>query len=244
MWPPPLVFVLPRDWETLDFSFRFLSFFFLFGFILFSGLGGWGRRGGSCWNRAVGLSLSLPTPGHGRSRGTRLGSRFWFPPHPSAPPAAQDPRSRGNLEAKILVGSRRCRPAGSRLGNLAGEASPWGCAQPGNVALALPGAVPEGQAGESPEEPSLAPLRSVFSCCFRSECQPLWMNQSRVPGGTKACSSPTDAAHAPGTARRPSPLGGPNARSFSSSISVLIGNVWSFIFWSYLDESGNPLWNV
>lgn len=42
-------------------------------------------------------------PAHGGSRGPRPGSRFWFPPHPSASPAARDPGSRGNLSGCLTA---------------------------------------------------------------------------------------------------------------------------------------------
>lgn len=144
MWPPPLVFVLPRDWETLD--FLSVSFIFLFGFVLFRG---W--EDGEGEEEAAGIEpwnspLSLLTP------------RAWWEPRApawesllvsstpqcfSSGTGSRQPRESLRLfdsEAKILVGSRRCRPAGSRLGNLAGEASP--------CAVEVPGAMPS--RGNSP----------------------------------------------------------------------------------------------
>lgn len=68
MWPPPLVFVLPRDWETLD--FLSVSFIFLFGFVLFRG---W--EDGEGEEEAAGIEpwnspLSLLTP---RARREQIG---------------------------------------------------------------------------------------------------------------------------------------------------------------------------
>lgn len=63
MWPLPLVFVLPRDWETLDFfSFRsFRSFFSLGSFFFGAGEDGEGEEeaaGIEPWN--IPLSLLIP----------------------------------------------------------------------------------------------------------------------------------------------------------------------------------------
>lgn len=58
MWPLPLVFVLPRDWETLDFSLS-IPFISLSGFVL---LRGW--EDGEGWKEeAAGIELwNIPDP--------------------------------------------------------------------------------------------------------------------------------------------------------------------------------------
>lgn len=130
MWPLPLVFVLPRDWETLD--FLSVSFIFLFGFVPFRG---W--EDGEGEEEAAGIEpwnspLSLLTR---RARLAVLG--FLHTPallRRRRMPAPGESLRLFDSEAKILVGSRRCRPAGSRHGNLAGEASP--------CAMEVPRAVP------------------------------------------------------------------------------------------------------
>lgn len=110
-----------------------------------------------------------------------------------------------------------------------------GRARPGNLALAVPGAEPEGHREREPRaraEPGPAPLPgrspAAFSCCFRSECQPLSLDQPKScsrrgrgrgrPARAAGRASPTDAAaHEPGRARRPSRLGGTRLHATSCS---------------------------
>lgn len=158
-----------------DAGFSFRSFHFSLWVRSFSGLGGRGRRGGSCWNRAVEYGV-VPYPCSPPLGGTRPGSRFWFPPRPSASPAAPDLGSRGisgalTTEPRSSLAPGREPPRESGWRSL--SVCPGGTqsrAQPGNLALALPGAVPKGQRrpGESPEraeEPAPLPWaqpRGVF----------------------------------------------------------------------------------
>lgn len=133
MWPLPLLFVLPRDWETLDF---FLSVpFVLFSLWVrsFSGLGGRGRRGGSCWNRAVEYSLIPAHPPRTRAGpGLGVAVGFLHPQRSSWRSLTTQPKS-----------SRRCPQPGSASGIRLERAR--GRAQPGTLALALPGAAPTGE---------------------------------------------------------------------------------------------------
>lgn len=175
MWPLPLVFVLPRDWETLD--FLSVPFIFLFGFVLFRGWeDGEGEEeaaGIELWN----IPLSLLTP---RSAGPGLGVAFGFLRAPAllrrrrilaaggSPALWQQSRDPPRLQA-LPPGREPPRESGWRsLSVCPGGAR--GRAQPGNLALALPGAVPKGWRwpGESPEraeEPAPLPWaqpRGVF----------------------------------------------------------------------------------
>lgn len=144
MRPLPLVFVLPRDWETVDF-FPFVSFFS--SGCSFSGLGGWGKARKKLveWNRCHVLGTvryRRSSDAHDGSRGIRLrgrtlllvsfASRRFFQ-RSGIPAAARAGRRAARFAflmpfdtaAKNLVRSRRCRPAGRRLGseavNLAGD---------------------------------------------------------------------------------------------------------------------------
>lgn len=103
MWPLPLVFVLPRDWETLD--FLSVPFIFLFGFVLFRG---W--EDGEGEEEAAGIEpwnspLSLLTP---RSAGPGLESLL-VSSTPQRFSGGAGSRQPGNLRrfdnrAKILLG--------------------------------------------------------------------------------------------------------------------------------------------
>lgn len=126
-----------------------------------------------------------------------------------------------------------------------------GRAQPGNLALALPGAVPEGRCPRA--LPSGHSPAAFCCCCCRSECQPLSLDQpkSRSRRGPRCwkglahrcCSSPrrlrphqAELAGHPAGRRDPRP----SPAEFQSSLEMF----GVFIFCSYLYESGNPLWNV
>lgn len=158
------------------FSFRSFHFFSLW-VRSFSGLGGGGRRGGSCWNRAVEYSLIPAHPPRTRAR-PGLGVAVGFL-HPQRILEIFD------NPAKILQAGSKEPPW-----NPAGDSSrrARGRAQPGNLALArgcAQGRAPS--AGRSPGRTPLATAPRPFpAAVVPSANLSLWMYQSRVPGGAGA----------------------------------------------------------
>lgn len=135
------MFVLPRDWETLDFSFRSFPFFFSSLWVRsFFGAGRTGKARRKLLESSRGIFPNPCSPPH-----TRPGSRFWFPPLP--PALLQDNKAKNAPGAATQPGT---------AGNVAGEASgnAQGRGQPGILALAQPSC--------APGEPW------ALSCCCRS----------------------------------------------------------------------------
>lgn len=217
------------------FSFRsFRSFFSLGSFFFGAGRTGKARRKLLESSRGI-FPYPCSSPAH--KGGTRPGSRCWFPPPPALLLEIFD------NPAKIL---QALSPAGIRLWNPAG-ACPGPCPA-GDPRLSTARSCAHGRApsaGRSPGRAPLAPAPRPFpAAVVPSANLSLWMYQSRAPGGAGAGAAPPALLEGPRPAmllKRPE-LSSPCARlrgasSSSSSISVLIGNARSFIFWLCLYQS-------
>lgn len=228
MWPLPLVFVLPRDWETLD--FLSVSFIFLFGFVPFRGWeDGEGEEeaaGIEPWNSPLSLltrrarreprapawqSLVSSTPqrfsgGAGcRHRGNRSGCLTAKPKSSLAPGAAAQPGAATGiwLEKPLRVPWKCPGPCPAEEPRLSTARS---CAQGSGAGRGEPRA----RRGAGPGAAPLAPAPRCFPAAFVPSANLYGSTKGRVPGGAGAApparaagrASPADAAHAPGSSSR------------------------------------------
>lgn len=221
MWPLPLVFVLPRDWETLDFLSVPFIFFSLGSFFFGAGRTGKARR------KLLELSRGIV-------------------PYPCSPPHAAGPGlgvAFGFLRIPALLQRRRIPAAGGISGCLTAKPksslAPGAAAQAGATSgiwlekplrvprerprpcpagdprLSTPGAVPKGQRrpGRAPSArrsrapaplPSPQPRGVLLLLSFRvptSLDQPKSCSRrgrAAAPARAAGRASPADAAHAPG----------------------------------------------